>query len=240
MVVDPIVKLLIGEEQLPFFVQILVRIMTSCTGAAILGVERANKRHAAGLRTFIVVSLGSTIAALIDNYLIHDHGVIFPALSVGTAIGLAIISSYTILYSSRSQIKGLTTAVSLWGQAFIGFSAGFGLYTITIISVIVLIICLAILNNLERYLKNKSTHFEIQVEFKNKTDLPDFIKVMRELGLKVDDIEANPAYLNTGLSVFTIALSITSKELKKYKTHKEIIEALGASLPYVSHIEELV
>ena len=239
MLKDPIISLIIGEGTIPFGVQIIVRIAISCIAAAILGVERANKRHAAGLRTFIVVSLASTVAALIDNYLMSAYNAVFPAISVGTAVGIAIISSYTILYSSKSQIKGLTTAAALWGQAFIGFSIGFGLYTITLVAVIVLIISLSVLNKLEKFLKNRSTHFEVQVELKNKTDLPEFIRVLRELGVRVDDIEVNPAYANTGLSVYTIALSIKSKELRKYKTHNEIIEALRESLPYVYHIEEM-
>lgn len=61
---------------------------------------------------------------------------------------------------------------------------------------------------------------------------------IRELGLVIDEIEANPAYINSGLSVYSIAVSIYSKELKKYKTHKEIIEALR-SLEYVYYIEEM-
>lgn len=236
---DPIVQLILGDGQASFVVQILVRIILACIIAGFLGIERANKRHAAGLRTFIVVSLAATIGAIIDYYLISVYGVAFPAVSLGTVIGLAFISSYTILYSSRSQIKGLTTAAALWGQAFIGLSVGFGLYTITLASVIVLLVSLSKLTKLEVYLKNRSTHFEILVEFKNKTDLPSFINVIRELGLTVDNIENNPAYVNTGLSVYSISLSITSKELKKYKTHKDIIEALRSSLPYVSHIEEM-
>ena len=59
-----------------------------------------------------------------------------------------------------------------------------------------------------------------------------------EIGLKIDDIETNPAYMNSGLSVYSISLSIQKNELKKFKTHKEIIDAL-ATLEYVSHIEEI-
>ena len=44
--------------------------------------------------------------------------------------------------------------------------------------------------------------------------------------------------MNSGLSVYTIALTVTSPELKKYKEHREIIEALR-SLDYIAHIEEL-
>lgn len=48
----------------------------------------------------------------------------------------------------------------------------------------------------------------------------------------------NPAYANSGLSVYSIAITISSEELKNYKTHKEIIEALS-TLDYIYHIEEI-
>ena len=65
-----------------------------------------------------------------------------------------------------------------------------------------------------------------------------FTGVIRKLGLKIDDIEANPAYNNTGLGVYTISLTINSEQLKQYKTHKEIIEALS-TLEYINCIEEI-
>jgi putative Mg2+ transporter-C (MgtC) family protein len=91
---------------------------------------------------------------------------------------------------------------------------------------------------LERYLKNRSNHFEIHLELKNSGYLHNFVTTIRRLGLRIDDIEANPAYANSGISVYSIAISISSKELKKYKTHTEIIEALQ-SLDYIYHIEEM-
>ncbi len=235
--VDPILELF-KITDVPFVVQIIIRLFVSVVISIILGVERANKRHAAGLRTFIVVSLAGTVSALIDYYLICNFNVVFPAVSVALGIGIAIISSYTIIYSSKNQLKGLTTAVTLWAQAFVGFAFGFGLYTIGVIASIILIICLSVLPKAEIYLKNRSTHFEIHLELKNKTDLPEFVTVIRNLGLNIDDIESNPAYANSGLSVYTISLSIYKKELKQYKTHEEIIEALK-TLPYISFIEEL-
>ena len=65
-----------------------------------------------------------------------------------------------------------------------------------------------------------------------------FINTIRKLGLRIDEIESNPAYVHSGLSVYSLALTITSEELKTYKTHDEIIEAL-ATLEYVHHIEEM-
>ncbi len=78
----------------------------------------------------------------------------------------------------------------------------------------------------------------MHLELKSKYNLQDFVTTIRRLGLKIDDIEANPAYLNSGLSVYTVAITISSQELKKYKTHKEIIEALRC-LDYIYYIGEL-
>ncbi len=235
--IDPITELFKANE-IAFAFQILIRMAIAMAIATILGVERANKRHAAGLRTFILVTLSATVCGIIDIYLMSNFTVVFPAVSAAMAIGIAIISSYTILYSSKNQIKGLTTAVALWGQSFIGFALGFGLYTVSIIAFAILVVSLNLLPKAEVYLKNRSPHFEIHLELKNKTDLPEFIAVARKLGLNIDDIEVNPAYANTGLSVYTIALTVVSKELKQYKTHEETIEALK-TLPYISHIEEI-
>ena len=237
-ITDPISKLFTNGTDVDFGIKIIIRVFITIILAAFLGIERANKRHAAGLRTFIIVSLAATISSLTDSFLMANFPVVIPAMSAATAIGIAIISSNTILYSSKNQIKGLTTSVALWGQAFVGFSLGFGLYTVTLVAALLLILSLSALPKLEIYLKNRSNHFDIHLELKNKTNLSDFVQIIRKLGLIIDDIEANPAYANTGLYVYTISLSIYSKELKKYKTHAEIIEALQ-SIDYISHIEEI-
>ena len=79
---------------------------------------------------------------------------------------------------------------------------------------------------------------EIHLELKSSFYLRDFVTVSRRLGLRIDDIESNPAYSGSGLSVYTITFTICSSELKKYKTHHQIIEALR-SLDYIYHIEEI-
>lgn len=232
---DPIGQFLTNDLKIYI---ILLRIVLAIMLAAFLGIERAQKRHAAGLRTFILVTLFTVSTAMIDVFLMANYNIIFPAISTAAVVGIAIISANTMLYSSRTGIKGLTTAVALWSSTFIGLTIGFGLYTVGLIGFILLVIVLNLLPNLETFLKNRSNFFEIHLELKNKTDLPKFMNVLRNLGLRIDDIETNPAYQNSGLAVFTISLTVTKDELKQYKTHKEIIEALH-SLDYVNAIEEL-
>lgn len=236
---DPIVKLL-GEwsGQLSLG-SMLLRPLIAIFLGALLGCERATKRHAAGLRTFMLVSLAACCSTMIDIYLIDMHDVTFPLVSAAALVGAATISSSSILYSSKNQIKGLTTSAGLWACALIGIAAGAGLYSVTLIGFLALIICLSLFPSFERFLKNRSDHFEIHLELSSRQVLPDFTATVRGLGLRIDDIESNPAYHNSGLSVYTVSLTVTGKELKKYKTHREIIEAL-ASPEYVSYIEELM
>ena len=235
---DPLITLLGKWAGMLGVGAVLLRIGISLLFSSIIGCERSGKRHAAGLRTFIIVSLGGTVATLFDMYLVQTLGLGFPFLSAAVVIGVAILSSNSVLFSSKNQIKGLTTAVGLWTVGILGMAIGAGLYTVSIVACVALFSCLSLFPTFERYLKNRSNHFEIHLELESKTRLAEFITTIRNLGLYIDDIESNPAYLNSGLSVYTISLTIVSDELKKYKTHAEIIEALS-TIEYVSHIEEM-
>lgn len=232
---DPITSLI---PDVPLPVAILVRLAISLVIAAIVGCERSSKRHSAGLRTFILICVASTIAMMIDLTLIGNTDCRIPLLSAITILSTAMLSGNSILFSSKNQIKGLTTSAGLWSCSIIGLTIGAGLYTLTLISSVALLFILAVLPRLERYLKNRSNHFEFHLELKNKSNLQDFVTTIRKLGLRIDDIESNPAYVGSGLSVYSVTITISSSELKKYKSHVEIIEAL-ASLDYVNHIEEM-
>ena len=206
--------------------------------AAVIGCERSSKRHSAGLRTFILISFASAAAMLLDLFLMEAHRCQLPLLSAATLLASALVSVNSILFSSRSQIKGLTTSAGLWACSVLGFTVGAGLYTLTVIVFLFLLCILACFPSFEVFLKNRSNHFEIHLELKSSEYLRDFVTVSRRLGLRIDDIEANQAYIGSGLSVYTIMVTICSPELKKYKTHKEVVEALR-SLDYICHIEEL-
>lgn len=211
---------------------ILLRIGLSLFLSAIIGFERSSKRHSAGLRTFIILSLAATTASMLEVYL--DA----PYISAAVIIGIAMLSGYSIFFSSRGQIKGLTTSAGLWSCGIIGISIGLGLYTLALAAWAAVLCALSLFPFLETYLKDKSNHFEVQLELKNKSDLQNFTATIRRLGMRVDDIELNPAYRNSDLSVYTVSFTISSEELKKYKCHSQIIEALR-SLEYIAFIDEI-
>lgn len=217
----------------------LLKLILALLLGAIIGWERSSKRHSAGFRTFILVMVSGVCVILLDNHL--DAEAAFRLHLPGAAFLLAIgsISIHSMHYSSRNEIKGLTTAIALWTSGLIGLMIGAGQYVLSLAAFLVLMCTLSWFPAIEIYLKNRSNHFEIHLELTNSVYLQDFVTTIRKLGLTIDEIEMNPAYTGCGLSVYSISISISSAQLRKYKTHTEIIKALG-TLDYIYHIEEMV
>ena len=231
---DPIAKILgTWSAELNIY-SVLLRVIFAIILASLIGCERSSKRHSAGLRTFIVITLASAGSAIADLSLKSQ----IPIISAAATVSSAMIAGNSILFSSKSQIKGLTTSAGLWACSIIGIEVGAGLYTITLISAFALIFCISTLPKVEEILKDRSNHFEVHLELKNSSNLQDFVATIRRLGLKIDDIESNPAYLNSGLSVYSVSITIRERDTKKYKKHHDIVEALR-SLDYIYHIEEM-
>ena len=239
IMVDPIASLL-GSWSAEFTAgSILLRVAAAMLLSAVIGCERSSKRHSAGLRTFILVTLAGCIAMMLDTCVFTEMGSSSFMFCAAAVVGIAIISIHSMFYTSRNEIKGLTTAVALWASGLIGMAAGGGYYTIMLVGFLAVMVTLSWFPVFEVYLKNRSNHFEIHLELTKSIYLQDFVSTIRRLGLIIDEIETNQAYIGSGLSVYSIAITISSEELKKYKTHTEIIEALR-SLDYIYHIEEMV
>ena len=91
---------------------LLLRVVLSAAISSIIGCERATKRHAAGVRTFVTISLASTFAMLMDCYMSSRISNYIYVLSAASILSVATISVNSVLFSSRSQIKGLTTSAA--------------------------------------------------------------------------------------------------------------------------------
>lgn len=217
---------------------IAFRLAVALILAAAIGWERTNKRHSLGLRSFIIVTLSGTTAGILDYYLLLTHGTTIFILSAASVISATMLSLRSILFNARTQIRGLTTAAALCMMGLLGVTVGVGLYTVAVALFIVLMFVLSGLPVLEEYLDDKSNHFEVHLELNSSKSLPLFASTIRKLGMRIDDIEYNPAYAGSGISVYSVSFTISSEELKKYKSHQEIIDAL-ATLEYIEFIEEL-
>ncbi len=205
--------------------------------SAVLGCERAQNRHAAGLRTLFALSVGALFAGIADMYFIVNLHVGFSFLSAAVLIGASIITANTIIFSSKNQIKGLTTSVDLITMSVISSLVGFGLYTAALVGFVALMVGLLGFSKLEKFIRNKSNHLEVHLELKTRNNLQEFIAAVREFGLKIENLEVNPAYTGSGLGVYTVKLTIVKDDLKK-TNRNDIIEALS-SLECVNYIERI-
>lgn len=231
--IDPLAKVM-GEWSYTITVySIILRMIIPIIFAFYVGSERSTHGHTAGLKTFILLSMGATACMIIDQSFVLK----FPICSGCAIIAVAMLGGNSILFGAKNQIKGLTTSAWIWVCCILGLVVGAGIYTLGIVIIVVSVVMLQAVPALEKYFKQRSAHFEIHLELYSRSDLQSFMTMLRKLGMRIDDIELNSAFINSGLSVYSLRLTIENEELKKYKTHDSIIEALR-SLEYIHYIEE--
>lgn len=128
--------------------EILIRLILSAIMGGSIGIEREANNRPAGLRTHILVSVGSTLIMLVS--INGFNGVGDPArLAAQVVSGIGFLGAGTILRTGNN-IKGLTTAASLWVCAGIGLAIGAGYYFGGIVTAIIVLSSLALLGTVEK------------------------------------------------------------------------------------------
>ncbi len=134
-----------------------VRLMLAAIAGGLIGLEREFRGRQAGFRTNILVCLGSALAMIVSTEFArkawpHTGNVninIDPArIAYGVMTGVGFLGAGTILHA-KGQVRGLTTAAALWCVAAIGLAAGLGMYLMTMIAAIIVVIALWLLDYLE-------------------------------------------------------------------------------------------
>ena len=127
--------------------EILLRLLLTLFLSGLIGFERQVHRREAGLRTHILLSLGSCLIMLTSLYVFDiykDITRIDPGrIAAGVITGIGFLGAGTII-RERERVRGLTTAASLWVVAGIGLAVGCGfirpaIYT-TVLALIVLFV----------------------------------------------------------------------------------------------------
>jgi putative Mg2+ transporter-C (MgtC) family protein len=212
--VDPLAKLMGEWSYNPMSVgSILFRIALAFLLGGIIGCERSTKHHTAGFRTYILVTLGSDVCMMVNLALADQAD--NARLAAGVITGVGFLGAGTILVTTRSQVKGLTTAAALWASCAIGIAIGTCYYMIALVAFVVMIITLTIMPHLERAIQVYSKEFDIHVELLTRPDLKKLIDMLRNDGLVINAITYDPAYANTGLSVYTLSIYVSKSKLRR-------------------------
>ncbi|RKY41238.1 MAG: hypothetical protein DRP76_00345 [Candidatus Omnitrophota bacterium] len=135
------------------FLEIIKRIICAFVLGAVIGLEREKKRRSAGLRTHILVCMGSSLVMLVSLYmyeLFRDKVPLDPArIAAGVITGIGFLGAGTII-RSQEGIRGLTTAASIWISSAIGLAVGCGFYEAGLIVTLLAFLTLSSLKTIEK------------------------------------------------------------------------------------------
>ncbi|MCO6482451.1 MAG: MgtC/SapB family protein [Flavobacteriales bacterium] len=140
--------------------EIMLRLALAALFGGLIGLERERKDWAAGLRTHMMVCVGSCLVVIVSAFGFGDilgaQGVELDPSRIAAQVvsGVGFIGAGAILFSRQGTIRGLTTAAGLWTVAAIGLATGSGLYFAAAATTVVALIILWAIQPLEkRYLR---------------------------------------------------------------------------------------
>ncbi|WP_411170442.1 MgtC/SapB family protein [Clostridium sp. MB05] len=163
--------------------EIIIRLIFSVFVGGIIGYERERKRRAAGLRTHILVCVGATIISLLQIDIGNKAIAIIEAnkdlseiikidygrLGAQVITGVGFIGAGAIVHT-KGNIKGLTTAATLWVVACLGLTIGMGEYYVSIFGAIIIVITLVFLKSIENRFISKNVIKKIEIKYNNLDD----------------------------------------------------------------------
>ncbi len=127
------------------FLPYLLALVTAVLCGAAIGIERTLRQKEAGIRTHIIVALGSALIMIVSKYGFFDLMSFSDSVKLDGArlaaqvvTGISFLGAGIIVY--KGTVKGLTTAAGVWTTAGIGLAAGAGMYGIAVYATIILLI----------------------------------------------------------------------------------------------------
>lgn len=182
---------------------ILFRLILAVVIGGIIGYEREYSNRTAGFRTHILVCMGAAIVSLtqirigndilnlvsmyeeFENVVSVDYG----RLGAQVISGIGFLGAGTIIHT-KGNIKGLTTAASLWIVACIGLAIGMGYYEISILGCVFIVIILVLLKRVEVKFIEKSKITALKIKCTEKEETNEYIsRLFKENLIDIKGIE---------------------------------------------------
>jgi len=131
------------------FTQILLRMGLSLVLGGIIGFERERDSQPAGLRTHMILVVGACLTMILSINMAAQTGTEPARLAAQVVSGIGFLGAGAILRYGYN-VKGLTTATTLWTMAIVGMSVGMGYYLVATITTVVIMAVLSVLEVLEK------------------------------------------------------------------------------------------
>lgn len=175
----------------------VLRLLVAAALAGFIGWERETHQRPAGLRTHMLVAVGSTLIMLVSQDLFLQYRGMAQAdparIAAQVVSGIGFLGAGTILREGPT-VRGLTTAASLWVAAAIGLAVGAGAILGALVTTAVTLGALVLLARLERRMQLKERHYVLRLQVQ---DLPGQLgRIGLELGrrqVNIRQIAMHPA-----------------------------------------------
>src|ERR1700677_2163154 len=131
------------------------RLLLACGLGGLIGLERELKHKSAGVRTNLLICMGSAFFTLLSPVLAGDIGTNKGQVASNIVQGIGFLGAGLILHN-RSRVSGLASAASIWVVASIGMACGAGLYVAAGVGAFIVIVALAVVGFLEQGLSLKT------------------------------------------------------------------------------------
>lgn len=176
--------------------EVVLRLILAMIIGGIIGLEREKSNRPAGFRTHTLVCVGSALVFLTSEFVFDAYHQLVnmdpTRLSAQVISGIGFLGAGTIMHYG-SNIKGLTSAATLWVVACLGLAIGAGFYWGAIAATIIVYITLILLKKLEINLFKKIGTTEVAIELKNTPgQIGKVTELMGRLDIQIKDINIVP------------------------------------------------
>ena len=132
---------------------VIVRLLLATGLGAAIGLEREMRQKPAGLRTNMLIAVGSALFSLASIAMVHYEGT-SDRIAANIVTGVGFLGGGAILRGDKG-VHGMTTAATIWVNAAIGIAAGAGEFAIASLTTLLTIVVLAVLAPIERYFERR-------------------------------------------------------------------------------------
>ncbi|MDD6185353.1 MAG: MgtC/SapB family protein [Bacteroidales bacterium] len=203
----------------------IVRLLLATLLGSVIGFEREYHAKEAGVRTHLLVALGSCLFMIISVYgfdfmLDRDHVSFDPSRIASQVVtGIGFIGAGTIILQ-KQMVRGLTTAAGLWVTAAIGLACGNGMYVIAVVTTAIVLISLGLINVYLPYISQKERRITFLAE--DYAVMAEILNQLRQEKITVLNYEMHKsAEENDGKMLVTLEI-----RMKRYDNVKGITSIL--------------
>jgi putative Mg2+ transporter-C (MgtC) family protein len=167
------------------------RLLLACVLGGVIGLDRELSGKAAGVRTNLLICMGSAFFTLLSAVLAGENSPNKGQVASNIVQGIGFLGAGLILHN-RNRINGLTSAASIWVVASIGMACGAGLYAAATVGAIVIIVSLEVVGFLERHANLKPYTVTYEARGQDQLSmLQSILEAMDRAGQRLTGVESD-------------------------------------------------